>query len=172
MLKKSVFYPICSEILTDVTGVVRWFNTSKNFGFIDLDNRSESVFVHFTQLEIAGIETLSTGDCLTLDVYIQSDNRTAAKNLRLISKAESNTIISKVELDKIPTKEGKVLVFDEKRGIGYIRPRDGSEDIFFYQQTLDLFNNSSLNIRNREVIYKVGPDHNLNNSKAVLIKLL
>ena len=36
------------------TGTVKWFNTTKGYGFIQPDNGSKDVFVHFSAVEAAG----------------------------------------------------------------------------------------------------------------------
>ena len=45
-----------------VTGTVKFFNTAKGFGFIELDEGGKDVFVHATALEAAGIRMLTEGD--------------------------------------------------------------------------------------------------------------
>jgi len=45
-----------------VTGTVKFFNTAKGFGFIELDEGGKDVFVHATALETAGIRMLTEGD--------------------------------------------------------------------------------------------------------------
>ena len=42
-----------------VNGTVKFFNTAKGFGFIDLDEGGKDVFVHATALEAAGIRMLN-----------------------------------------------------------------------------------------------------------------
>jgi cold shock protein len=62
-------------------GTVKFFNTSKGFGFISPDGGGKDVFVHATAMEAAGIHTLSEGDRVTFDT--QSDARGAkAVNLK------------------------------------------------------------------------------------------
>lgn len=42
-------------------GVVKWFNETKGFGFIQCNQLSEDVFVHYTTIEGSGFKTLKTG---------------------------------------------------------------------------------------------------------------
>jgi cold shock CspA family protein len=43
------------------TGIVKWFNNQKGFGFIQLENDSKDVFVHISAVERAGMSTLNEG---------------------------------------------------------------------------------------------------------------
>jgi CspA family cold shock protein len=64
------------------TGIVKWFNNQKGFGFIQLENDSKDVFVHISAVERAGMNTLNEGQRLSFDVV--ADRRTgksAAENL-------------------------------------------------------------------------------------------
>lgn len=65
------------------TGTVKFFNTSKGFGFIQPDNGSQDVFVHISAVEKAGMSMLSEGQKLSFE--IAKDDRSgkfAAQNLR------------------------------------------------------------------------------------------
>jgi cold shock protein len=62
-------------------GTVKFFNTSKGFGFIAPEGGAKDVFVHATAVEAAGMRTLSEGQKIAFD--IQPDARgSKAVNLR------------------------------------------------------------------------------------------
>ena len=49
-------------------GTVKWFNSTKGFGFITNDETNEEVFVHFSGLAMDGFKTLEDGQAVTFDV--------------------------------------------------------------------------------------------------------
>lgn len=65
-------------------GVVKWFNPTKGFGFIQPDGGGDDVFVHARSLHRTGLEGLSEGQAVAYD--LEEDGRTgktAAVNVRL-----------------------------------------------------------------------------------------
>ena len=65
------------------TGIVKWFNSQKGFGFIQPTNGGSDVFVHISAVERAGMSTLNEGQTVSFDIV--ADRRTgksAAENLR------------------------------------------------------------------------------------------
>ena len=54
-------------------GTVKWFNDSKGFGFISLDDGSKDVFVHVSAVESSNLGYLEEGQKVTFD--IQPDAR-------------------------------------------------------------------------------------------------
>lgn len=65
------------------TGTVKFFNATKGFGFIALDNGGPDVFVHATAVERAGMHTLVEGQKLSFDVAKDKrDGRSSADNLQ------------------------------------------------------------------------------------------
>lgn len=64
------------------TGIVKWFNPAKGFGFIQPDNGGKDVFVHISAVEKAGLSTLNEGAKVSFE---EKENRgkTSAENLRV-----------------------------------------------------------------------------------------
>lgn len=62
------------------TGTVKFFNTTKGFGFIQPDDGDKDVFVHISAVEAAGLGTLSEGQKVSFEVVTER-GRPAAGNL-------------------------------------------------------------------------------------------
>ncbi len=50
------------------TGIVKWFNESKGFGFISPDEGGEDLFAHFSAIQSKGFKTLAEGQRVSFDV--------------------------------------------------------------------------------------------------------
>jgi cold shock CspA family protein len=64
------------------TGVVKWFNATKGFGFITPDLGPCDVFVHVSALTAAGFDSLQPGDRLEFEMTQGGDGRLLALGLR------------------------------------------------------------------------------------------
>jgi CspA family cold shock protein len=62
-------------------GTVKFFNTTKGFGFIQPEDGSKDVFVHITAVQAAGMQSLREGDRLSFDVATER-GKPAATNLK------------------------------------------------------------------------------------------
>ena len=66
------------------TGVVKWYNTQKGYGFIQPDDCGKDVFVHVSALERSGLSTLVEGQRVSFDVRTdRRTGKTSAGNLQL-----------------------------------------------------------------------------------------
>lgn len=63
-------------------GTVKFFNTTKGFGFIQPEDGGKDVFVHVTAVEKAGLPPLTEGQRVQYDV-IEERGREAAVNLQV-----------------------------------------------------------------------------------------
>jgi CspA family cold shock protein len=63
-------------------GVVKWFNDSKGFGFIEQEDGPD-VFVHHTAINSSGFRSLNEGDRVTFDIE-QGQKGPAAANVTVI----------------------------------------------------------------------------------------
>ncbi len=65
------------------TGVVKWFNNQKGFGFIQPDNGGNDVFVHISAVERAGMSTLNEGQKISFEIVAdRRSGKSSAENLR------------------------------------------------------------------------------------------
>ncbi len=64
-------------------GTVKWFNSTKGFGFIAPEGGSKDVFVHVTALERAGLRGLDDGQAVSFDIERDNNGRESATNLVL-----------------------------------------------------------------------------------------
>jgi CspA family cold shock protein len=65
------------------TGVVKWFNGQKGFGFIQPDDGGNDVFVHISAVERAGLSNLAEGQKISYEVKVDPRRgKSSAENLR------------------------------------------------------------------------------------------
>jgi CspA family cold shock protein len=66
------------------TGTVKFYNSTKGFGFVQPEDGSKDAFVHVTALERAGISGLNEGDKVQFDLETGRDGRVSAVNISLV----------------------------------------------------------------------------------------
>ncbi|ATQ42223.1 cold-shock protein [Caulobacter mirabilis] len=65
------------------TGTVKWFNTTKGYGFIQPDDGGKDVFVHISAVERAGLRSLNEGQKVSFQLKDER-GKTAAVDLQAI----------------------------------------------------------------------------------------
>lgn len=64
-------------------GTVKFYNSTKGFGFIQPDDGSKDAFVHVSALERAGLSGLNEGDKVAFDLETGRDGRASAVNISM-----------------------------------------------------------------------------------------
>ena len=66
------------------TGTVKWFNTTKGFGFIEPDDGGKDIFVHITAVQRSGLEGLNENQKVEFEMEEARDGRMAASDLKVL----------------------------------------------------------------------------------------
>lgn len=66
-----------------ITGVVKWFNSTKGYGFIAPDNGSKDVFVHRSAVEEAGLDDLNENQKIEFEI-VKNGGKESAGSIALI----------------------------------------------------------------------------------------
>lgn len=66
------------------TGTVKWFNTTKGYGFIAPDDGGKDVFVHISAVERAGLKSLADNQKVSYEMLSGRDGRASAGDLKLL----------------------------------------------------------------------------------------
>jgi CspA family cold shock protein len=64
-------------------GTVKWFNTTKGYGFIAPETGGKDIFVHISAVERSGLTGLADNQKVTFDLEAGRDGRESAVNIAL-----------------------------------------------------------------------------------------
>lgn len=134
-----------SADLVEITGIVKWFDVAKGFGFIVPDNGSGDVLLHVTCLRRDGYQTILEGTRVV--ALIQQRDR-GWQAFRILSMDQSTAVHPsqqppvKTHVQVEPTSGlERVIVkwFNRDKGFGFLSRGEGTEDIFIHMETLRRF---------------------------------
>lgn len=70
--------------MSTITGTVKFFNTTKGYGFISPENGEKDAFVHISALQRSGLQGLNEGDKVTFELETGRDGKVSAANVALV----------------------------------------------------------------------------------------
>jgi CspA family cold shock protein len=128
--------------VVEVSGVIKWFDVSKGYGFIVPDNDMGDVLLHVTCLRRDGFQTAHEGARVVCEVLQRPKGLQA---FRILSMDESTAMHPaqmpppRTHVTVTPTsglERAQVKWFNRLRGFGFLTKGDGSADIFVHMETL------------------------------------
>ena len=64
-------------------GVVKWFNKDKGYGFVNLDDETRDIFVHFSEIQVEGFKTLVEGSRVSFEL-VENEKGLVAKDVKVL----------------------------------------------------------------------------------------
>ncbi|MBA3897868.1 MAG: cold-shock protein, partial [Sphingomonadaceae bacterium] len=151
-----------AQVVGEGTGVVKFFNGQKGFGFVVRDDGGEDVFVHISAVEQAGLTGLAEGQPLGFTL-VDRGGRISATDLKIEGEPMPVT-------DRGPPRDrdapregggggfgapqrtltgekasGTVKFFNAMKGFGFIQRDDGQPDAFVHISAVERAGMTSLN---------------------------
>jgi CspA family cold shock protein len=124
------------------TGIVKWYDPDKGYGFVSRDEGGDDLFLHHTMV---GTEIVAEGDRISFSVgYGLKGER--AENIEVVERgvnpprerrprefrATDDSRRPSVDPLTLPRLEGVVQRYDTAKGFGFIRSTENPDDVFFH----------------------------------------
>mmetsp|Transcript_29284 Transcript_29284/g.75469 ORF Transcript_29284/g.75469 Transcript_29284/m.75469 type:complete len:190 (-) Transcript_29284:748-1317(-) len=150
------------------TGIVKWFNSQKGFGFVTPDVGGDDLFVHQSAIKCDGFRTLSEGEKVSYNP-VSEDGKLKAMD---VSSLGGGAVGGKgggrgggrgpaqprkwpEGVDPTEGKQiGAVKWFNSDKGFGFVAPASGGDDLFVHQSAIHAPGFRSL-MEGEEVEFKV-----------------
>ena len=146
----------------EVTGVIKWFDVSKGYGFIVPDSGMADVLLHVTCLRRDGFQTAYEGARVVCEALARPKGLQA---FRILSMDESTAIHPaqlpppRTHVTVAPTsglERALVKWFNRLRGFGFLTRGEGTPDIFVHMETLRRYGITELR-PGQTVLVRFGP---------------
>ena len=172
------------------SGIVKFFNSAKGFGFIAPDDGGADVFVHISAVERAGLDGLNEGDQVAFE--LEQDRRSgkfAAVDLQWMGAGAPSRAgrpsgparrFDRGPRDAPPRSGGDrvaagsgagvVKWFNPQKGFGFIQPNDGGGDVFVHISAVERAGLAGLD-EGQAVSYDIEQDRRSGKASATNLRI-
>lgn len=165
--------------------VVKWFNSEKGFGFVELSDGSGDAFLHVNAIQAAAVDTISPGTTLVVQIGQGAKGAQVSSVLEIGEMAESppprgnqrrfgdapprSQVRPRIDTSNAVSVLGEVKWFNPTKGFGFIQADDGLKDIFVHASVVSRAGLATLEERQRLRVQTVSTSKG---REAVSIELL
>ncbi len=146
----------------ELTGVIKWFDVSKGYGFIVPDNGTSDIFLHGTCLRRDGFQVAYEGTRVAVEVLqgprglhacrvLSMDESTAMHPAQMPPPCTDLVVTATSGLER-----AQVKWFNRLRGFGFLTRGESTPDIFVHIETLRRFGLTELR-PGQFVLVRFGP---------------
>jgi CspA family cold shock protein len=128
--------------LVEVSGVIKWFDVAKGYGFVVPDDGSPDILLHVTILRRSGLQSALEG----ARVVCEAQKRARGMQVfRVVAMDESTAVhpsqstAGRTHVQVQPTSGYEIAIvkwFNRVKGFGFLTRGDGTEDIFLHMETV------------------------------------
>jgi CspA family cold shock protein len=118
----------------EITAVVKWFNPTKGFGFVQPTDGSPDAFMHVSVVERSGLNSLPQGATIICDLCTGQKGPQVAAVHRVESMPEAPPHDEGGESSEV---DGTVKFYNGEKGFGFVVPDGGGKDVFVSARVLE-----------------------------------
>ncbi|MEX0970245.1 MAG: cold shock domain-containing protein [Paracoccaceae bacterium] len=131
-----------------ITGLVKWFDAGKGYGFILVEDEGGDILLHANVLRNFGRGSISEGAEVSFSVQQTERGRQVAEIYEISAPAETETDeearMAMPDVGDAPLVPARVKWFDKVKGFGFANVFGSSEDIFLHMEILRHYGFSDL----------------------------